>query len=224
MPTTVANLISLLDVKLWGYQDSISEAQKILALNAGKHKTWLALHTAGREESAHWFAESDTANITAGTRTVNLTADVHDVLSVERADANLHSSGFHKAEWRNQREDSGTKVIENEDNILWLIAGSNPAVLEVGYKFASDLIVTVYATKKLGAWTATGDDADVIPEAYHDCICNYATWTLLTGLQDPQSSTLLWQAWQADLALIMGAAGDRQVAAGTVTREDYASR
>ncbi len=224
MPTTVANLISLLDVKLWGYQDSVSEAEKILALNAGKHKTWLALHAAGREESAHWFGESDPATISAGSRSVSLAVDVHDVLSVERVGAKLHSSGFHKAEWRNQREDSGTKVIEDEDNILWLVTGSNPAVLEVGNVFTSDLVVTVYATKKLGAWTATGDDADVIPEAYHDCICNYATWTLLAGLQDPQSASLLWQAWIADVHLITGVAGDRQVAAGLVTKEDYASR
>ncbi len=224
MPTTVANLITALDVKLWGYQDAVTEAQKILALNAGKEKVWLALHAAGREESANWFAGSDPVTIDSGTRFKVLDAAVVDVLSVEAAGIKLHPAGFHKAAWRSQRENATAKVAADLSVLYWLITGSNPATLEIGHELVSNLTVTVYSTKKLAAWSASGNIADTIPEPHHDAVANSAAWNIIPGVGDLQAAALWQRAWQDDLSLILGVAGDRQIAAGTVTKEDYASR
>lgn len=195
---TVATLIPIMDVSLYGKSKDISTDVKIAALNQAKNEVWKVM--VGADPQENWFVASQSLSIVAGTREYALAAGTHQLRQIEVATADYATIEFTKArlddeEFRRLRALTGAS---SSSIIPYDVYGSPPGTLMLAVYPPAAMTLTVWYIALPAEWTALDTNIDQFPADTYNLICDWAVNKLLLS-KSPEEWGQFMQQWDRDI-------------------------
>lgn len=225
---TVADLLTLLNIKVLGFQDGLSPAgttpatenlaRKIAVLNESYHAVWRTLVGLEKEFESYWFTKQTTISAGGGlARDFNLPADFHDMLYLEVASpdasrvVHFERAGFGTPKFISERQQTGNvspSTLPDEKLIHYVTARGNPSRLHLGRSFATGTTLGYIYTYRLADFDDSADSIDDVIAPYQGPITSCAAAILLNAVHEAELAAR-WEAhYDRDVASMRAAAAE----------------
>jgi hypothetical protein len=226
---TVADLVTLLDVKLLGFASALTPAgldpstenlaRKIAVLNESYHTVWRVLVGLEKEFESYWFTKRVTSLSAGGglVRDFNLPSDFHDMLYIEVAspDASrvihFERAGFNTLAFISERQQTANvapTTLPDEKVIHYVTARGNPSRLHLGRSFATGTTLSYIYTYFLADLTGSGDSIDDLMTPYQGPVTSCAAAVLLNAVHESGLAQGWESRYERDVASMRGAAAE----------------
>lgn len=195
---TVATLIPIMDVSLYGKSKDISNPIKIAALNQAKTEVWKVM--VGADPQENWFLATANLSLTADTREYALTTGLHQLRQIEVTTSGYEYVEFVKGRLDDEsfRRDRAATDASATSEILYDVYGSPPGTLMLARYPPTALTLKLWYIALPTEWTALDTNIDQFPADTYNLICDWAVNKLLLS-KSPQEWGAFMQQWDRDV-------------------------